>query len=268
MLYKKTDLFDKRKHSCTFLAFGCLHAPFHDKKAVDLLIKSIEKYKPDIILNLGDFIEGNAGSKFVKTDSEKYSIIKEFEAADAISQRIIEASPESRRIWIQGNHEANLVDKTRVDKRFREICNYIDSPYLPTAKEWLHPVKYGSARRNTVRFGQITAGHGSQIIKYADQAQAIRYAEVNNLWIGAHTHKFKRVTQCETVYGKLPFYYANTGTMGNLYRDYANRFNTDEWGAAIVVGETTLTHSSLNKVHWKAKTKIFSVKSDKVNIDI
>jgi len=266
MQYRNHQLWDKEKKNFTFLAFSCVHAPKQDNESVNWMLDQIRELKPDVIFNLGDFLEGNAASKFAKDDSDKYSIIKEFKTADEISKRIIEASPESRRIWIQGNHEANLLNPARMDKRFAEICDYTKSPYLTTFNEWLHPVEYQSDIKGTVRIGQIIAGHGVQTNVYSDNDQAMRFGTNNSLFISGHTHRPVPVTQARHNRIMLPYYYANAGTLGRLDRTYSSRVNTDSWGAAVIIGESTTGYSQRESKMWTAETKILKYKSDNIGL--
>ena len=42
----------------TGIIFGDMHFPLHDEKAFSCALKVIEKVKPDVFINLGDFAEG------------------------------------------------------------------------------------------------------------------------------------------------------------------------------------------------------------------
>ena len=42
----------------TGVIFGDMHFPLHDEKAFSCALKVIEKVKPDVFINLGDFAEG------------------------------------------------------------------------------------------------------------------------------------------------------------------------------------------------------------------
>ena len=47
-----------KKIKSTGIIFGDMHFPLHDEKAFSCALKVIEKVKPDVFINLGDFAEG------------------------------------------------------------------------------------------------------------------------------------------------------------------------------------------------------------------
>ena len=47
-----------RKIKSTGVIFGDMHFPLHDEKAFSCALKVIEKVKPGVFINLGDFAEG------------------------------------------------------------------------------------------------------------------------------------------------------------------------------------------------------------------
>ena len=48
----------KKKIKSTGIIFSDMHFPLHDEKAFSCALKVIEKVKPDVFINLGDFAEG------------------------------------------------------------------------------------------------------------------------------------------------------------------------------------------------------------------
>jgi hypothetical protein len=47
-----------KKIKSTAVVFGDMHFPLHDEPAFSCALKVLEKVKPDVFINLGDFAEG------------------------------------------------------------------------------------------------------------------------------------------------------------------------------------------------------------------
>jgi len=81
----------------------------------------------------------------------------------------------------------------------------------------------------------------------------------HRLFVRGHTHRPVGVEQCtRTSKIKLPWYYANAGTMGPLNPDYMNRKDSSGWGAAIVRGEASLSEPRRPSTSdWDAHVELF-----------
>lgn len=95
------------------VAFSCLHAPLTHKGYFDWLIGQIEAYRPQTIVNLGDWYEGKFAKKWAKHSDEDWSVLTEHKAVAAQAVAIRGAAPKARKIWIAGNHDC-FDDQTEV----------------------------------------------------------------------------------------------------------------------------------------------------------
>lgn len=90
------------------VAFGDIHAPFQDNRAVKLLCQIIEHIKPDTLVNLGDWVDFYAPSRFNRDPKRITRLQNELDKGFEIGQRINDAKGDARVIVLKGNHESRL----------------------------------------------------------------------------------------------------------------------------------------------------------------
>ncbi len=240
----------------SFLAFSCVHCPLQDAEAVDFLLHTIGKLKPDVIVHLGDGHEADSASRW--PNEYDWSLSEEFKSHNEFLKSIRKASPKSRRIFLPGNHDDNLQSINRIDIRLRNLCDY--NEHEPELREhWEQPINYVYSRRRGVwRLGQVTFCHGYEASASADELQSILLGMPYGLFVGGHTHKPLDVTQAyKTRSIPLPYWYANTGCMRDMKPVWMARKRTHQWGQAITVGKASIVKSPRMSRQWDAQTIIF-----------
>lgn len=237
----------------SFLAFSCPHCPLEDKDAIDWLIEEIGTRQPNVIVHLGDGHEADSASRW--PSEYDWPLAEEFKAHNALLQRIREAHPKARRVFLEGNHDANLLAVNRIDKKLRSLCDFRD--HEPELANWEQPASYVYDRyKGVFRLGQVTFGHGYEAGPAADEIQSITLGAPYGLWVGGHTHRPLPVAQAKrTAQIPLPYWYANAGTLRDIWDcDYMTRKRRHLWGQGIVVGETAITKSPRMSRNWNAET--------------
>ena len=217
----------------SWLAFSCPHCPLQDDEAVEWLLEQIKEHKPDTIIHLGDGHEADAASKFA--NEYDFSLKDEYEAHNTFLSQVRKASPSSRRVFLPGNHDNNLLKWARLDKDIRDLCDF--HAWEPELKHWEEPCKYINGPRGVFRIGQVSFFHGYQAGASADAMQSV--VSVLN-----------------------PFWYANAGTLRDIDNvPWMDDKDRQRWGQAVVVGEseTWRYEQSLmpQKPLWEAKTIVF-----------
>ena len=97
------------KETRTAVVIPDLHIPYHDERAVDLVIKYIKDIKPAAIYQIGDFYDFYSVSKFDKDPKRIDSLQEELDKGTKIWRRIKKAGPKDMKIhYLQGNHEFRL----------------------------------------------------------------------------------------------------------------------------------------------------------------
>jgi len=82
------------------------HVPFHDEKSVELCIKVIKWFKPDVLVHIGDLVDFYSISRYDKNPDKDTGFVAELERIHAIMDRIDNLAP--RKIFCEGNHEQRL----------------------------------------------------------------------------------------------------------------------------------------------------------------
>ena len=240
-----------------FIAFSCTHCPEHDPAAIAFLIDKIREYKPDIIVHLGDGIEADSASRW---DSEtEYVLETEFKTFSAILNQIRLAGDGAECVFLEGNHDANLLEIGRIDKGFRSLCDWRRISNIPEMEFWQTPTSYDyDYYRGAYRIGQVTFAHGYTCGASAGKFEAMDFCREFGLYIHGHTHRPHEVKQVMMTQTRpINWWYANAGTLGRLNPGFMTRKRKSLWGQAIVIGEASDTKSPRTKRHWDAHVDIF-----------
>ena len=251
-----------------WLAFSCPHCPLEDKAAVDWLLGRISDEKPDVIVHLGDGHEADSASRW--PSEYDFTLDDELESHNNFLKRVREAHPKSRRVFLPGNHESNLGEIGRIDRRLRTLCDYRSAKNEPElAAHWEQPCDYVYDRRRGVfRIGQVAFCHGFECGQSSDEFQSILLGVPFGLFVSGHTHRptpqIGRARRSSAV--PLPYWYANAGCLRTLKPAYMARKRSHSWGQGIVIGEAVPTKSPRMSRQWDARVEIFKL-SDEDNYE-
>lgn len=91
-----------------FVAIGDIHFPFANPYALRVAIDFIVGYKPKYLLLLGDIVDCYSLSRFDKEPKRILSLQKEFDLASAFLTELRDNLPNTKIIYIEGNHEKRL----------------------------------------------------------------------------------------------------------------------------------------------------------------
>lgn len=98
----------------TIMVLGDCHMPYHDKAAWRLFLKCLRILKPDVFVNIGDFVDSHAMSRHTKDPNRETLFRKELEQPKyAVSFLEAELPPGCRKIWTLGNHDMWLENRVR-----------------------------------------------------------------------------------------------------------------------------------------------------------
>jgi predicted phosphodiesterase len=246
----------------TFMAFSCTHFPEQDPAAIAWALKLAEEYQPDVVVHLGDGIEADAASRW---DSESdYALEDEFNGLNAFLHEMRMVSGAETCVFLEGNHDANLLEMGRIKKGIRSLCDWRRISNIPEMEHWLHPAEYNyCAKRGAWRLGQVTFSHGYTCGASAGKFEAMDFCREFGLYIHGHTHRPHDVQQVMMTQTRpLNWWYANAGTLGRMDRDYMTRKNKIRWGQAMIVGEAADLRSPRTTRHWDAHMELFRMYTD------
>jgi len=242
-----------------FLYFSCPHYPLVDNEAKEWLLDRIKFHNPDVIIHGGDGHEADSASRW--PSEYDWPLSHEFRTHNQFLKEVRLSNPESKRVFLPGNHDDNLLTLNRIDRKLRDLCDYRD--HEPELAEWEQPCIYEYSNRGRYRIGQVTFSHGYEANQSADEMQSITLGIPYGLYVGGHTHRPKPVTQTpKTKAVPLPYWFANAGTIRDMDNvPYMSRKRRYAWGQAIVVGEAAdwRYKDSLipNSPLWEAETEVF-----------
>ena len=244
-----------------FVAWSCPHNPLTHRRAFEELLAEIERFRPDVLVCLGDLLDADAASRF-PTEGD-WDLADEYAAAGRhLRAARLAAGEDPRCVWLHGNHDQNILEPCRLPKRLRSLCDWhaSDNPLSRELAEggW-REIRYGHSRR--FRLGQVVFQHGAEHGVNAGRNLAQLYAPENGLLVWGHTHRPTPVTEAFlTNKISLRRWHANAGCLVDWRRlPYAARMNTSTWGHGCVVGEAYVGEKrvSFKSRRWEAETVVF-----------
>ena len=188
------------KHKRTVIA-GDIHVPFQDDKAVDLWIKFLEWYKPEVLVLNGDIIDCFGISKFTRSPLEGKRLKEEIEDTKALLARIVAATPKCTRYYVFGNHE-NRLHKFMANNA-QEIYELIAlEDLLGLGRNFI--IVNGSNVENIIKLNDLYVGHWNRVSKHSSYTVKNIMADRGVNVVQSHTHRlvFYTVRYLDrTIYG-------------------------------------------------------------------
>lgn len=251
-------------------AISCTHAPFENKKAIDLVIERLQDAPygriTDLVM-LGDLFESSAAS--VHEDEYNHTLSDEYEAGSRILERIRKALPRTAKLhWLLGNHDDNLQvkDSRRTDWRTRGLIHWNQSEWSKEFKRWKqYPYVKPSVHDQSgcLQIGQIILLHGYDAGANSDEIEGLQvaYACGGHAWrciVRGHTHRPRGVSQTRrSTKCLLPYFVANAGTCGPLQPPYMARKDVSQWSPGIFWGECVdMPAQRIKSKQWDAHVEI------------
>jgi predicted phosphodiesterase len=243
------------------IIFGCLHAPFHDESAVEWLLGRINKVQPDYVAFIGDALEANAASRWPDAVELNLSLETEFKALNTFLENVRKACPKSKRIFMAGNHDNNLLGTGRIDPRVRSLCDWKRKENVPSWESWkIHPHYEYCRRRGSLQLGQqiiLSHGYETSATRMDRECLYMSAGQPSSLYVTAHTHRSEHPKM--VTWGDLPMnrWRANVGCLRDLKPQYMARKSTWNWSHALVNVEFMPLKSPRQHKEWSANTEVF-----------
>ena len=157
------------------------HIPYHDKRALDLTFKVLRRFKPSVIVSMGDFVDFFSVSSFSKDPLRAFKLDSEIDAANKVLDQIDRSLPK-RRIYLAGNHEDRL--RRYLQDKAPELFPFVDVQKLLRLEErgWEY-VPY----KASTKLGRVNLAH--------DVGSSTRYSVYRTLdtfqasVVTGHTHR-------------------------------------------------------------------------------
>jgi predicted phosphodiesterase len=107
------------------LIFSDVHAPYHDKRAWNLMLKVAKAWKPDTIVSLGDFADCYAVSSHSRNPKMAMEFGNEIKVCRSMLLQL-DALGAQKKIFLAGNHEDRL--QRYVQDKCPELFDVISIP--------------------------------------------------------------------------------------------------------------------------------------------
>jgi predicted phosphodiesterase len=204
-----------------------IHTPNHNQNAIKPVLSFIKFYKPDILIQLGDFCDWDSLSTYdVSSECDIVTIDREVSEANYVLDAIDNACQEKcRKIMLGGNHEKRypkykVNQGSEVEKRkLREFSTWA-LEYNLYSRGWEY-FDYGK----NLQIGKIVFTHGWFSSGNAAKKMSECFPGRNVIY--GHTHKHE-------VYGTidergLPIEAESIGTLSNFDLSYLNGKPATNW---------------------------------------
>lgn len=229
-----------------FLAFSCVHRPVHDESSCRWLVKQVREYQPDVLVCLGDMFDAEALSTFEK-NGDKSALSKEYHSTAALLQKLKDAKPRARRVWMMGNHEQRMFRPA-----FSKVADLLDYRiHIKEARDWEH-YDYEFDPRKVFRLGQVTFYHGFVCGRNTVKSESVKLGVPWGLTVSGHTHRPFSTHRISMGVTPLPYWQINPGTL-IANPEYMRTKDTSLWGHGIVVGRCNPDVTAATQQHWQAE---------------
>ena len=195
-----------------FVVVSDIHFPFQDDNAIKAFFKFLKEHTVDTIILNGDILDFYDVSSFDKDPDRINSLQKEINLAKRFFKRLREVSPNSKIIFIKGNHSERL---ERYLKKHPELysLDVLKLPNLLGLQEF--DIEYAD---KYYKLGSLKITHGSIVRKFSGYTA---HAEMDkNDCSGISGHCFSEDVEVLTPTGWMPIIDVNIGdTVGTINKD-------------------------------------------------
>ena len=217
-----------------------IHAPFQDAKAIKAMIAFAKWWKPDYVYFLGDVIDFYSISRFAKDPARALELQLEVDEARKVLKTICAATPNAKKYFICGNHEARM--QKFLWTRAAELSGLqglqIDT-MLGLGELGIHYYPEGRTK-----FRGTIIKHGDIVRKFCSYTAKGEFESTGISGVSAHTHRLGIYSmtneagdftwmECghlakpdqEYMMGKVPNWQQGFGI--GYYKEGSRRFNVD-----------------------------------------
>lgn len=209
------------------LYFNDVHAPYEDKIAWECMLEFIRWWKPETIINLGDFIDFYQFSKFDKRPDRLNELQSDIDDAVNLLAQLRDAAPNARMIYKGGNHDGDRLQRylwahaelSNLRAMALESMLELDRfniEYYPPHKDYLH---YG-----------FLCEHGNLVSKHSAMSAKSEVERSGVSGISGHTHRLGSFYRKN--YGSEVVWFEN-GCMCDLNPEYCKHPN---WQQGFTIG--------------------------------
>lgn len=165
-----------------------VHAPFHDKLAVKACLSFVRWWKPDQIVFMGDLVDFYAISRFNRDPERRFKLQEEIDAGVEVLESFCKASPNSKKIFLRGNHEH------RFQKYFwsvaPEAASLRSNDIVVQLK--LKEMDIDYIEDGKMKMKETVIKHGNIVRKFSAYTAKGEFESCGVSGVSAHTHRLGR----------------------------------------------------------------------------
>lgn len=178
------------------VVYGDTHIPFHDTAAIKVVQAIVKDVKPDVLLNVGDLVDCWSISRFDKDPARRDTLQDNIDEARTHLAEMALLAPKSRRVLLEGNHEARLTKLVwGLDGAARELPKlrlFQQAMTWPTLLEldaigWEWVPERQQSR--TPILPKIITKHGSVVRKWSGASALGEWQKYGASGLSGHVHR-------------------------------------------------------------------------------
>lgn len=207
------------------------HVPYHDRDAFRLALKVVKKFRPHMLVILGDFADFYSVSQHEKDPNRRISLIEEVAVVKEKLDELTAACPrKTRRIYVSGNHEY------RLDRYIRDKApdlfglTTVDAILELNESGWEY-VPY----KDYIKIGNLLISHDTGSAGMNAHRRSLSDAGSGNSVVIGHTHRmsWESKTTAEGDFVSAAMF----GWLGNAEEiDYMHKTKVNNWVHGLGLG--------------------------------
>lgn len=204
------------------------HRPFHDERAWQTMLKAARRFKPNLVVVLGDFVDCHSISAHDRNPARRETFDDEIADANQGLDEIEDATPIAEHAFVSGNHEAWL--EKLIWRNAPQLHSIVKMEKLLRLKQrgWSF-----TPYQRSLRIGKLHVTHDEG--NAGPQAhERARSSFESNVVIG-HTHRMA-ISYRGTAKGSSNLG-AMFGWLGSVDKiDYMHRVKAQQWQHGFGIG--------------------------------
>lgn len=224
------------------LLLGDVHAPYHHKSSWNLMMRAAGKWKPDIVVQMGDFLDGYPVSRYAKNPLRPQLIDDEIKVGNQLLDQLDSLGAKEKHL-VMGNHDQRLADYVQNNApALTNIVRFEDLLHLKS-RGWKV-----TSYRDHLKLGKLYLTHDTGSAGRTANLKALD-AYQGNVGIG-HVHRLS-VTYESNIKGESHMG-LSVGWLGDAKSaDYMNKVGKRYWAtgfATAILRPDGVVHTRLHPI--------------------
>lgn len=217
-----------------------VHAPFHDRQAVAVVLEFCRFWQPHYLIFLGDVFDAYQQSRFDKDVKRLAHAQADLDSGIAILKAFCDSAPDAEKHFVEGNHEARFhkfVSTTPqvaglrgLDPRYLFGLDELGIQFHPESESWEH--------------NGVVVTHGSKVAGHSGYTAKAELDKWGCSGVSGHTHRL--ATHYRSTY-RGDLVWCEGGCLCNLNPEYVKGY--PNWQHGFVLGEQRGSRFQLSTIY-------------------